>query len=95
MNYEQRKPVPSTGRLGVLVVGMGSLATTLIAGVLAVLVNLVLNTVITGAPFKAAYQILIDQEADDDGDDATTVPGTLGTLLLPMGIPRCRTRRSS
>ena len=40
MRQEPIKPAPASGRLGVLIVGMGSLSTALIAGVLAVRRNL-------------------------------------------------------
>jgi hypothetical protein len=61
-----------------------SLALVVAAGACAVGANLILNKVITGDPLRAAYQILMDQEADQPSNSLLRMARQ---LLLPMGWP--------
>lgn len=69
-----------------------------VAGAGAVILNLILNKLITGHPLQAAYQLLIDRE--DEGVSAARpplfrLPGMLGPLLLPMGLAPLEVIQSS
>ncbi len=59
----------------------------MVAGGAAVAINLALNGIITGDPLQGAYQIHASRQ-----DDATSgiLPGPLGYLLLPWGLPAPR-----
>jgi hypothetical protein len=62
-----------------------SLAITVGAGTFAVALNLILNSQITGDPFRAAYQILIARSRDES--PPTSALSFLQQLLVPTGLP--------
>jgi hypothetical protein len=62
----------------------------LVSGCAAVAVNLVLNTLGTGHPLLAAYQIEVARSEGDELSAGHAGPGALGLLiqlLAPMGVP--------
>jgi len=64
------------------------------AGAAALLANLVLNKLITGHAFRAAYQMALDRQYG--AEDSHGLPGlnVLRTLLAPMGLPAPRSAAS-
>lgn len=54
------------------------------AGAGAVLMNLLLNWVVTGQPLRAAYQIYVSRTPDPDAHPV--LPGILNSLLTPQGL---------
>jgi hypothetical protein len=60
----------------------------IVAGVLAIAPNLILNKVITGHALLAAYQIVLDADPGQSaGQSSTGLLHLLGTLLFPMPLP--------
>ena len=60
------------------------LAYTLAAGSCAVIANLILNTLITGHPLRAVYQLVLEDQVDESRGGPL---GMLTTLVIPMGWP--------
>jgi hypothetical protein len=63
------------------------LGLVMVAGVLALGSNLILNKLITGHAGQAAYQVAIDRQEGPEPGSAIPGLGLLRSLLLPMGVP--------
>lgn len=59
---------------------------TFLAGALALVANLILNHLITGHAFRAAYQLAI--ESEEGTASGSRALGFVKALLFPMGLPR-------
>ncbi|HWZ88545.1 MAG TPA: hypothetical protein VNW92_06835 [Polyangiaceae bacterium] len=66
------------------------IALVTLAGAAALLPNLVLNKLVTGHAFRAAYQMALDRQYGADDSHGLPGLGVLRTLLVPMGLPTLR-----